>query len=174
PVLVVHPAPADLAEYRSRSGGGALGGLVSDAGGELGPSGLREYRTGDPLRDVHWKATARRGNLVVREHEATSGPGIEVQLDLRDAGPRLEAALELLVALAFECQQSHELLSVYSQDLRATFGDGHRAFAELLEYLAAVTPLGRESGPPPAVSPSVLRLPLAERAVAATPAGVAR
>jgi uncharacterized protein (DUF58 family) len=31
------------------------------------PSGVRQYRTGDPRRLVHWKATARRDTLMVRE-----------------------------------------------------------------------------------------------------------
>ncbi|MFB6091469.1 MAG: DUF58 domain-containing protein, partial [Haloquadratum sp.] len=30
-------------------------------------AGLREYVRGDALRDVHWKSTAKRGQLVVRE-----------------------------------------------------------------------------------------------------------
>jgi len=30
-------------------------------------SGVREYRSGDQLRHVHWRSTARRGELVVRE-----------------------------------------------------------------------------------------------------------
>ncbi|MBH25404.1 MAG: DUF58 domain-containing protein [Myxococcales bacterium] len=31
--------------------------------------GIRDYRAGDDARDVHWKLTARRGQLVVREYE---------------------------------------------------------------------------------------------------------
>ena len=31
--------------------------------------GVREFRPGDPLRAVHWRSSARAGNLVVREFE---------------------------------------------------------------------------------------------------------
>lgn len=30
---------------------------------------LRDYRSGDPMRDVAWKSSARIGHLLVREHE---------------------------------------------------------------------------------------------------------
>lgn len=34
---------------------------------------LRDYRSGDPLRQVAWKHSARAGHLLVREHELPSG-----------------------------------------------------------------------------------------------------
>ena len=54
---------------------------------------------GDSLRAVHWRATARRGRLVVREWEAAGGQGLEVVLDRRCAPAELEEALEALSAL---------------------------------------------------------------------------
>lgn len=42
---------------------------------------LREYVPGDDLRHVHWKSTARTGNLMVREYIDTSLPGTTVLLD---------------------------------------------------------------------------------------------
>jgi uncharacterized protein (DUF58 family) len=33
---------------------------------------VRFYREGDEARDIHWKRTASRGELVVREHEQDS------------------------------------------------------------------------------------------------------
>ncbi|UOE45399.1 DUF58 domain-containing protein [Agromyces larvae] len=44
----------------------------------------REYRYGDPLRRVNWPATARRGELMVRDEEQRGDP--EARL-LVDAGP---------------------------------------------------------------------------------------
>lgn len=41
---------------------------------------LREYTPGDDLRHVHWKSTARTGNLMVREYIDTSLPGTTVLL----------------------------------------------------------------------------------------------
>jgi uncharacterized protein (DUF58 family) len=44
---------------------------------------LREYVVGDELRHVHWRTTARVGELMVREHVDTSLPRLVVLLDDR-------------------------------------------------------------------------------------------
>jgi len=46
---------------------------------------LREYVLGDELRHVHWRTTARIGQLMVREHVDTSLPRLVVLLDDRAA-----------------------------------------------------------------------------------------
>ncbi|MFJ5861620.1 DUF58 domain-containing protein [Pseudarthrobacter sp. NPDC092439] len=45
----------------------------------------REYRHGDPMRRVHWAATARHGELMVRQEESVTTPEATVLLDLRAA-----------------------------------------------------------------------------------------
>ena len=47
------------------------------AGGEDDPV-TREYRRGDPMRRVHWKATARHGELMVRQEEQHGLPSARV------------------------------------------------------------------------------------------------
>jgi uncharacterized protein (DUF58 family) len=37
-------------------------------------AGVRDYQPGDPLRRIHWKATARRGQLQVRQLEPAVAP----------------------------------------------------------------------------------------------------
>ncbi|GAA1773051.1 DUF58 domain-containing protein [Agromyces lapidis] len=46
----------------------------------------REYRYGDPLRRVNWPATARRGELMVREEEQRGDPEVRILLDTTLAG----------------------------------------------------------------------------------------
>lgn len=43
----------------------------------------REYRHGDPMRRVHWAATARHGELMVRQEESVTTPEATIILDLR-------------------------------------------------------------------------------------------
>ena len=70
----------------------------------------REYRTGDALRRVNWPATARHGELMVRQEEQRSNPEARIVLDTTLAGaaglgaghvpPHLVAAFELEIELA--------------------------------------------------------------------------
>jgi hypothetical protein len=45
----------------------------------------REYRHGDPMRRVHWAATARHGELMVRQEESAVSPEATIVVDLRSA-----------------------------------------------------------------------------------------
>jgi uncharacterized protein (DUF58 family) len=160
PELIVYPAPAALAT--SRGGGGGVGELYDRLGashGSLQPSALREYRTGDELRLVHWKASARRGALVIKEWEGGTGEGHEVVLDRRTSAEELEEALAAISALAFAAREQKEVLSIHSQGLSATFGGTHRPWRELLRFLALAAALPPDAPPPPPASPDVLRLP---------------
>lgn len=57
----------------------------------------REYRPGDPLRRVNWRATARHGELMVRQEEQRSNP--EARL-LLDTTPHATRAFELAIEIA--------------------------------------------------------------------------
>src|SRR5690606_27216812 len=48
----------------------------------------REYRPGDAMRRVHWRASARHGELMVRQEEQRSHPDVRLALDtLREGYP---------------------------------------------------------------------------------------
>jgi len=80
---------------------------------------LREYVLGDELRRVHWRTTARVGELMVREYVDTSLPRMVVLLDARARGypeperfeDTCEAAASVLVA-AVRADLAAELLIV--------------------------------------------------------------
>lgn len=54
---------------------------------------LREYVIGDDLRHVHWRSSARLGELMVREHVDTSLPDTTLVVDTR-RGAHLDAGFE--------------------------------------------------------------------------------
>ncbi|TQL47581.1 uncharacterized protein (DUF58 family) [Homoserinimonas aerilata] len=46
----------------------------------------RDYRAGDPLRRVHWRASAHHGELMVRQEEQRSNAEATIVIDTRAAG----------------------------------------------------------------------------------------
>lgn len=61
--------------------------------------GVREYREGDSLRRVHWRSTARRGQLIVREFEDDATGRVTLLLDTRITGTD-DAGFEDLIRAA--------------------------------------------------------------------------
>ncbi|MBK8978854.1 MAG: DUF58 domain-containing protein [Planctomycetes bacterium] len=165
--VVAWPRPAELPADRSRTAVlAALTGSALQGGDDLTPQSLRGWREGDALRDVHWRATARRGadRLVVRAHDGDGENGLEVALDRRCTADALERALSVVAALALRARDRDETLTLHSQAHVETYGNGHRSIDELLRYLAEATPLPSDAPPPPPTGHHVLRLPQPERA----------
>lgn len=88
-----------------------LGGAIR-SGGEGRPrplasgdelANVREYVRGDDLRKVHWRSTAHRGKLMVRQDEAPQNPRATVVLDTRTGshhGSGPSSSFELAVSAA--------------------------------------------------------------------------
>ncbi|MEP6480939.1 MAG: DUF58 domain-containing protein [Rhodoglobus sp.] len=58
------------------------------ASGDEDDAMTREYRAGDAMRRVHWRATARKGELMVRQEEPRSFPEARILVDTRRDGYR--------------------------------------------------------------------------------------
>lgn len=54
---------------------------------------LRDYRPGDPIRDIHWKLSSKREQLVLRERTRDSRPRITLAVELFGDPARLDRAL---------------------------------------------------------------------------------
>jgi uncharacterized protein (DUF58 family) len=77
------------------TGGGTWGGAGDSLARAAAVSGeddiaTREYRDGDDLRRVHWRSTAKRGELMVRREEQPRQMRATVLLDTRARGHRGE------------------------------------------------------------------------------------
>jgi uncharacterized protein (DUF58 family) len=59
--------------------------------------GVREYRPGDPLRRIHWRSSARHGELVVREYEP---PGVQTLGIFCDPAPATGEVADQIARLA--------------------------------------------------------------------------
>jgi uncharacterized protein (DUF58 family) len=116
----------------------------------IGPSGefvgLREYRSGDPVRLIHWKSWARTGRPIVKELEDTFYPRYGLVLDTcsnEGADPCFEDAVSVAASFAVGIDTSESLLDlmfVKNEAHRVTAGRGLERAEKLLEVLAGVTP----------------------------------
>lgn len=106
--VVVTPrvTPLDAALGSAASVDGVLHGLRRLSHPNSDELIAREYRYGDPLRRVNWAATARRGELMVREEEQRGDPEARMILDTTLAGrprvPSLRREGEAAVHFGFE------------------------------------------------------------------------
>jgi len=154
--VVVYPRP--LGGEGGDGGAGGEEGAPAAAEGMMQPSSLREYRPGDPLRRIHWRSMARRGEPVVAVWEAGRNEGYEFVVDLRAEDGELERALSRLSSYARAAREEKAALTLHTQDLAATFGPGHKSWEELYRYLAAVRRMPAQSIAPPRVGTHVKRL----------------
>lgn len=71
--------------------------------------GLRPYRAGDSPREIHWRSSARRGQLLVREYDQVEPLDVTVVVDPylpADPTPADRAALEWVLSLATTLAQA--------------------------------------------------------------------
>lgn len=81
----VHPRVHPLTAVPTGAGRSLDGRVDGVPHGSITFDSLREYVVGDELRRVHWRTSARVGELMVRENVDTSLPRIVVLLDNRVA-----------------------------------------------------------------------------------------
>lgn len=62
--------------------------------------GIREYRTGDNPRAIHWRSSARHGHIMVQEHEQHREADLIVLLDLYSSKEFSEPLQERAISLA--------------------------------------------------------------------------
>ncbi|EAR23872.1 hypothetical protein A20C1_05427 [marine actinobacterium PHSC20C1] len=86
--LVVTPRVARLATTAliAQSGDGEARVIQRRSAGDDDDAMTREYRRGDAMRRVHWKASARHGSLMVRQEEQHSYPEARIIVDTRIDG----------------------------------------------------------------------------------------
>ncbi|MCW2604856.1 MAG: hypothetical protein JWN61_2991, partial [Pseudonocardiales bacterium] len=103
--IVVVPQIHELGAQSLPGGHEELGGSSIHAVGSLGADDLtvREYRQGDDVRKIHWRSSARTGELMVRQEERPWQGDVVVLVDSRRRTHRGEGAhssLEWIVSAA--------------------------------------------------------------------------
>src|SRR5207244_7518688 len=115
--------------------------------------GIREYRRGDSLRRIHWRSSARRGELVVREYEP---PGVRTLHIVVDPAPPTDEVADQIARIAAseacDCVKDGGRVVISAPGLEPTREE--RDVWPLLEWLARYpglpTPSMSASERPPA------------------------
>jgi len=95
---------------RHQPGGVAL---ASKSGEAMDLLGVRPYRPGDPVRDLHARSWARTGTPVVREYQQEYFTRVGVVLDTDVDDPdRLEAAIQLAAGVVAHLSRGEALIDV--------------------------------------------------------------
>ena len=100
----------------------------------------REYRSGDAMRRVHWRASARHGDLMVRQEEQRSFPEARILVDTQELGYRdlsadvsdfdveslaFEWVVQMLASSAVHLRRSGFLVSILEAGQAQLDGMGH-------------------------------------------------
>ncbi|MDX6505540.1 MAG: hypothetical protein QOG06_184 [Gaiellaceae bacterium] len=151
--LLVYPRLVELARLFSDSGARSHDGrrllLQRPSGFDL--HSVREYEHGDSLRKVHWRSTARRAQLMVKELEDSPRDEVAVVLDAdpqtvvgESFDVQVRAAGSLLLAHVRRGRRALLVINGMQREqhgVRSPEGDWRQA----LDLLAAAEP---EPGPP--------------------------
>lgn len=104
--------------------------------GRTQPAGLRPHLEGEPVGDIHWRASARRGSLVVNEWEADLFEERAVVLDRQADGAVLEERLSAAAAAIVEARRSGAAIRLVSQGHDETYSASGVHWDEALRFLA--------------------------------------
>jgi uncharacterized protein (DUF58 family) len=140
--LVIWPR-TDRKVRAPAAGGGrnaSTGFLSLGSGGPRGEyKGLREFRSGDDPKDIHWRTTARLGSPVVREYEQNDAETLWICLDTRtEPGEMAEGAVETAASLAARAFQEGKRFAYVGPGVTVDPGQGPGQMERVLDALARV------------------------------------
>jgi uncharacterized protein (DUF58 family) len=125
------------------------------AGSGMELFGVREYRPGDPLRRIHWRSSARLGELVVREYEP---PGVQTVGIFCDPYPSTREVADQIARLAaseaWDCIRGGGRVVLWAPGQEPSQPSEARSLWALLEWLARY-PRAATSSDVPSVSDAV-------------------
>jgi len=151
-IRVLHPfhsrrhLPSKLSQLRLIDGRSA----VRRRGQGTEFDSLRDYVDGDDVRSIDWRATARRGNVVVRTWQPEQHRRIVIVIDTSrtSAGrvgdsPRLDAAMDAALLLTALAGHAHDRVHVIAGDQRVRVRAGGSSDRKdlLSDVVSALAPI---------------------------------
>ncbi len=102
---------------------------------------LRKFRDGDDRRRIHWKASAKTGDLLVKEYADFDAERVTVVLNnlLPEGGQLFEKAVSLTASFAKYFLDSGYSVRVVTCRQTIPFGSGDGHLLRILDILALIT-----------------------------------
>lgn len=166
--MVVYPKALDVKKFTIQSDAtNRQFGMqaIEKKGGQDEFIGVREYRHGDSVRKIHWSASAKRREWIVKEFEDVSTQSLTIILDMQQQAnvgenkhATFEYAVKIAVSLALYALENSIALNIYGygkgkleliniqgmhnvQTILETFAyvqsDGQRPYTEVIEGFLA-------------------------------------
>ncbi len=144
--------------------------------------GLRAFRHGDDPRSIHWKQTARTGDLIFKERETEENRRLLIVFDnavgelaTEVRRKRFERLVSEAATATLDHLDSGYEVSLLARDADVPFASGLQQRRRLLEALALIEPCDRNSQPlaPAATDQPHLRLTMEPAGAASTGRGIA-
>jgi uncharacterized protein (DUF58 family) len=150
PAIVAAPTPTTGDELGHEAG--RLSSVLADA-----VRTIREYVAGDPIKLVNWAATARTGELMVKELESPDAPSLVIAVDLRGgADDAVEAAASEAAGLAIAALRAGIPVSLLTAEKTGPRAGPVSAPVEVGRRLARAVAGGLPPAPP-GTTPIVVR-----------------
>jgi uncharacterized protein (DUF58 family) len=148
--VVVYPDVRPLSPERLAAlGSGGTAVRRRGRGGDL--HNLREYRPGDEPRLIHWRSSAKTGELLVRELEVETA--LDTNIVLTGTGAdrtQLEAGVSEAASLAAHLLAAGARVELTGAGLHVPLARGREQRRRILTALALYEPVGeRPAGPGP-------------------------
>ena len=118
---------------------------------------IRNYQSGDNARFVHWKSTAKRNRLMIKDFAQEQETPLTVVFSAYlpdDSAPHLEQfekAVSYVASLAHDCKMKGHDFRFVSGEFTVTVNGQNREYTALMEYLARVQPADRVDFDPEAL-----------------------
>ncbi len=114
--------------------------------------GVRQYQPGDPLRRIHWRSTARLGELIVREFEPPGVQNVGIFLDPSPTTPDgADQCARLAASEAWDCIRAGGRVTLWAPGCEPTRPEEERSLHAILQWLARYPRPSKDApeSPPP-------------------------
>jgi uncharacterized protein (DUF58 family) len=146
--VLVYPALRDVGDIVSEGWGAAVGDTARIAGAGEEIRSIRDFRYGDDSRHIHWKASAKVADLMVKEYAENELRRTTIILDNMRTGALgnqrhgdevFEKAVSLTASFAKHFIEVGHLVRVVSSRKVIPFGSGAEQLFKILDILATIS-----------------------------------